>query len=331
VIPLRPLGLSEVLDGSISTTRKHWRTVLPLSLLVAVLTETTTTAITWLSQNESNKLAAVLVGLVGLLFTLLAGLVVTALLTIVVSKAVIGEPVSIGGAWQAARGRLWPLLGLSLLIGLITGGIVLVGAIPAIVLALVSTDNGDGGNGGVAALAVLGLVAAIVVAGWMYVRLSLAAPALMLERQGVLAALSRSRRLVRGSWWRIFGINLLGSVLTGLLAGVIAMPFRIAAGAGGGGGPLGGFVTDPNNPQSLGTLVIIAIGGVIGATLTTPIKAGIAVLLYVDQRIRREALDLELARAAGLPEYGGAGWAGQTPGHPAQPGPQGPTGPTGVA
>lgn len=35
--------------------------------------------------------------------------------------------------------------------------------------------------------------------------------------------------------------------------------------------------------------------------------------LYVDQRIRREALDLDLARAAGLQDYGTSA-AGTTPG-----------------
>ena len=48
------------------------------------------------------------------------------------------------------------------------------------------------------------------------------------------------------------------------------------------------------------SLVITAIGSVIALTVTMPISAGVAVLLYIDQRIRREALDLELARAAGL-------------------------------
>ncbi len=35
-------------------------------------------------------------------------------------------------------------------------------------------------------------------------------------------------------------------------------------------------------------------------------------LLYIDQRIRREALDLDLARAAGVPEHGSAA-LGTTP------------------
>ena len=41
----------------------------------------------------------------------------------------------------------------------------------------------------------------------------------------------------------------------------------------------------------------------IASAITYPIAAGVSVLLYIDQRIRREALDLELARAAGVPGY----------------------------
>ncbi len=39
VIPLRPLGVGEILDGAVSTMRTYWRTVLGISLTVAVLTE----------------------------------------------------------------------------------------------------------------------------------------------------------------------------------------------------------------------------------------------------------------------------------------------------
>jgi hypothetical protein len=43
-----------------------------------------------------------------------------------------------------------------------------------------------------------------------------------------------------------------------------------------------------------------AVGTILANTVTLPFAAAVAVLVYVDQRMRREALDLELARAAGL-------------------------------
>ena len=39
MIPLRPLGVGEILDGAVSTMRTYWRTVLGISLTVAVVTE----------------------------------------------------------------------------------------------------------------------------------------------------------------------------------------------------------------------------------------------------------------------------------------------------
>ncbi|GAA1984654.1 DUF7544 domain-containing protein [Kitasatospora viridis] len=310
VIPLRPLGVGEILDGAITTSRKHWRTVLPLSLGVAVLTQGTSVAIQWYAQsNDTPGLAAVLLLGVGFLISAVASLVMSALLTMVVSKAILGEPVTAGAAWRAARPQFWRLLGLSLLIALICVGIVVLGLLPALIIGLAS-DN----TSAAAATAVLGLLVAGLVATWMYVRLSLATPALMLEKQGIKAALARSRKLTRDSWWRIFGISVLGVVLTAIIAGLIAAPFTI--GAGVASNPFA-QLNDPNQPVTLSFLALLltGVGGVLGATITVPVRAGINVLLYVDQRIRREALDLELARAAGLPEYGGTGWAGQ-PGQP---------------
>lgn len=39
MIPLRPLGVGEILDGAVSTMRTYWRTVLGISLTVAVVTQ----------------------------------------------------------------------------------------------------------------------------------------------------------------------------------------------------------------------------------------------------------------------------------------------------
>lgn len=39
VIPLRPLGVGEILDGAVSTMRAHWRTVLGITLTVSVIAQ----------------------------------------------------------------------------------------------------------------------------------------------------------------------------------------------------------------------------------------------------------------------------------------------------
>ncbi|MFF7779196.1 hypothetical protein ACFZCG_32825 [Streptomyces tanashiensis] len=311
VIPLRPLGMGEILDGAVKTLRSYWRTVLAITVTVAVISQIAdilaqkflvpaapevnadATPAEQLEQSLDSAQAS-LIGLgPALLVTMMASLVSAALLTVVISRAVLGRPVSLGSAWQEARPRLLQLLGLTLLLAAMSVAIMSVGLVPGLMI---------GGAAGVA-LTIVGGLGAIVAVVWLMIRFNLASPALMLERRGVVPSLKRSAKLVQGSWWRIFGITLLTQLLIFLFAMIIAIPFTIigiAVDGEGFSGLLSGSATTFGWPF----LIVTGIGGVITSAVTYPISAGVTVLLYVDQRIRREALDLELARAAGLPGYG---------------------------
>lgn len=311
VIPLRPLGVGEILDGAVSTMRTYWRTILGISLTVAVITEVISVLVQGLALDSGNTAIledpdATLSEVTGVLGDLMLGSVVlyvivllgtvaaTALLTTVTSRAVLGRPVTIGEAWRDARPQLLRLLGLMCLLLLITAAVVTVGALPGLLVGLAG-----GGGGAAIALTVLGLLGAAVVAVWLMVRFSLSSAALMLEKQGIVKALSRSAKLVRGAWWRVFGIQVLAALLSGLVASIIVLPFTLIASAFSGDG-VTGFLESTGGNFGWTFLIISGIGSVIGRTITFPITAGVTVLLYIDQRIRREALDLDLARAAGL-------------------------------
>ncbi|MEU6992315.1 glycerophosphoryl diester phosphodiesterase membrane domain-containing protein [Streptomyces sp. NPDC046465] len=313
VIPLRPLGVGEILDGAVSTMRAHWRTVLGISLTVAVLTEIVVVLLQGLVLNESVDTEALddpsatvgeltramgdtmLSSGVVLAITLLGTIVATALLTMVTSRAVLGKPVTTTEAWRDSRPQLAKLFGLTLLIPLIGAAIITVGILPGLLIALAGPSDAG------ATLAVLGGLAAAVAALWIVVRLSLASPALMLEKQGIKKSLTRSAKLVHGSWWRVFGIQLLAAIIANVVASIIVIPFTFLAGAVSGDG-VTGFL-DSTGELGWTFLIVSGVGSVIGSMLTFPITAGVTVLLYIDQRIRREALDLELARAAGLPGH----------------------------
>ncbi|MGW0119519.1 glycerophosphoryl diester phosphodiesterase membrane domain-containing protein [Streptomyces sp. NPDC003327] len=313
VIPLRPLGVGEILDGAVKTLRTYWRPVLTITVTVAVLSQVVdilarrflVPAPAKLSANATPEEAlaymgdasrSALIGMgPGLLVMLMASLVSAALLTVVISRAILGKPVSVGSAWQEARPRLPQLLGLTLLLGVAAALVLGVGLLPGLLL---------GGVGG-AALVFLGGLGALVVVVWLMIRFSLASPALMLERQGVVPSLKRSAKLVQGSWWRIFGIILLTQLLIFVFTMIILIPFS-AIGIALDGEGFSGIVSGSTNEFGWPFLVATGIGGVIASAVTYPISAGVTVLLYVDQRIRREALDLDLARAAGVPGYGAA-------------------------
>ncbi len=310
VIPLRPLGVGEILDGAVSTMRAHWRTVLGLTLAVSVIAQTAiilvqryllpdppsidenATGSEALRQAADSLRTSLLDLAPSLLITMLATIFTTAVLTVVISRSVLGRPVTLADAWAEARPRLLPLLGLTLLLAVMAAAIMTVGLLPGFLL---------GDTAGVG-LAFLGLLAACVVLAWLMVRFCLASPALMLERQSITASMRRSAKLVRGAWWRTFGILALTWLLTLIVAVVIGIPFGIIALVVDGGG-MSAFLTDGANGFGWSFLIVSGIGDVVVATITYPLSAGVTALLYVDQRIRREALDLELARAAGLPGY----------------------------
>ncbi|MEU7009614.1 hypothetical protein [Streptomyces sp. NPDC046332] len=313
VIPLRPLGMGEILDGAVSTMRTYWRTVLAITVTVAVISQiadilvqrylvpepveinpdaSSSEAVAQLGDTLQRSLVA---SVPAILILLMATLVSAALLTVVISRAVLGRPVSIGAAWREARPRLLQLLGLTLLLPLMGAAIMLVALLPG-------TLVGDAAGGLLVALGALGGMVAIV---WLMVRFSLASPALMLERQGIVSSLKRSAKLVQGSWWRIFGITLLTQLLLFIMAMIIAIPFAIIGIAADGEG-ISGLLSGSTPEFGWTFLIITGIGGVVTNAIAYPISAGVTVLLYIDQRIRREALDLELARAAGVPGYGPA-------------------------
>jgi hypothetical protein len=316
VIPLRPLGVGEILDGAVSTMRTHWRTVLGISLAVSVITEIVVILLQGLVLDDNSATAntlndpsasigelsralgdAMLASVVVSVVTLLGTIAATALLTTVTSRAVLGKSVTAAEAWRDARPQLARLCGLTLLLPLIGFAIMAVGALPGILIAV---------GGAVApgtALAVLGGLGAGVAAVWITIRFSLASPALMLEKQSIRKSMSRSAKLVRGSWWRVFGIQLLAQIIAGIVASIVVIPFAILAAALSGNG-IGSLLDGSAGSPGWTFLIISGIGAVIGRMLTFPITAGVTVLLYIDQRIRREALDLDLARAAGLQDYG---------------------------
>ncbi|MEV6956668.1 hypothetical protein [Streptomyces sp. NPDC051183] len=303
VIPLRPLGMGEILDGAVATMRKHWRSVLPIALVVATVVQLCSVLIQKYALSELDlesepttlteafdTLGSLLLASGADLFIQLVGSVVaTAMLTMIFSRAVLGHTSSIGAAWRDARPQLLRLVGLTFILAL--GAILVIGVL-AVPGAIVDSYG----------LIFLGIFTGFGLVVWLWIALSLASPALMLEKAPVFKALTRSWKLVRGSWWRIFGITALTQLITGFISSIIVLPLTAVGAAFFGDGL--SSLAEGTGQDSWGYLILTAVGLVIALTITMPMQAGVTVLLYVDQRIRREALDLELARAAGVENYG---------------------------
>jgi len=149
------------------------------------------------------------------------------------ASALIGREVDVSASYQYAFSRLGGLIGLALLIALVVG---------------------------------VGFILLIIPGIIFLVFLAVAVPAFIIERLGVTASMSRSWKLVSGSWWHVLGVI----VVAGIIAGVI-----------------NGILTAIGGHTFLGVWILSAIAQLI----TAPFVALVGIVLYVDLRARHEGLD----------------------------------------
>lgn len=300
IVPLRPLTLGEIYDGAFRAIRSNPMVMFGLAIIViaagSVLQIGLMAAfIGYIEQAERtgslDELDAALgIGtLAGILLSSLAiglaTLVLEGLAIISVSESVIGRKIALADVWQRAKGRIWRLIGLSVLLGLATviaiGGAVLVMVVVSIAVVEATDDPWL-----LIILIPVMLVALFGAIAFFVIRLMFATPAIMLEDARVFASLSRSWQLTKGHFWRLFGIMLLTTVLVSILVNILAVPFSL----------IGSFFAAQD--QILLPLILSSIGQLVGSALSIPVMAAVLALLYVDVRMRKEGLDVELARAA---------------------------------
>jgi hypothetical protein len=235
---------------------------------------------------ETIGITALTVG-VSVLQHLLTTTVLSCLLIVAVDAAVRGRSLAPGEVWRRSRGRLPAVLGLSLLVLVALPALMVLLVLPGVLLLTV----GDLPTGYGAATAAVGIVLAIPCVLALYFGFwAVAAPALLLERLGVIAALRRSRRLVRRSFWRVAGIMVLTAILSSVIGQIIQVPFGLLGVIGSAVAGAGGF------SAVLTQLVVGNIGAIISGAVLYPFSAAVTALLYLDLRIRHEGLDVELMR-----------------------------------
>lgn len=302
IIPLRPLGLGDFFGAAFAYIRANPASTLLPALVVAIVLQlvqfgaqgllgVTASAATALGDVPGylgrSLTASGIVTVIGLVLSAaLAGVLIT-----VLRGALVGRRTDLGTAWRAVRSRVPGLMGVVVLSFLVVAVIAVVGFGVAVGIGLAV------GRGAGLAIGVLLAIATFVVLVYVAVVLSMATPAYVMEEIGVVAALNRSRALVRGAWWPVFGVLLLAGLLFGAAAGVLEL---IVGVIGVATSVTPGALTTavPTPDLGVGFMIAAAVVAVFVTTFGSPFVGGITALLYVDQRIRRERFDLDLARAA---------------------------------
>ncbi|QYJ04061.1 hypothetical protein KUV85_17325 [Nocardioides panacisoli] len=310
-IPLRPLTLGAIYDGAFRIIRFNPKATVGAAVLVTAIANLipvlVTAAMTFalsvpfegVMTEDPETLdeisTADVAGLVALVSSLFLGAVatwfgmvfVTGMVAHVARAAAVGRRLSLGEAWRATRGKRWRLVGLNVVLslGLLVGFTAY--ALLWVVLVVAGTDP--------LLLLGFGLVsvpALLVALFWFWIRVYyLPVPALMLEDVGVFGAIGRGYRLTSRQFWRTFGIALLTWLLTTIAGQVLSTPVSLV-----------GQLLALAVPE-YGWLVLVltnSLAYVLLYAFVAPFTSAVVALQYLDQRMRKEAHDVELMRDAGL-------------------------------
>jgi hypothetical protein len=215
---------------------------------------------------------------------LLGGLFVTA-----ASRGILGRTAAPGEVWHLSRPRVPRLLALALVVCLALAAILVAGATPGVLLVL---DNQDAGP----PVLFLGLAGAAVLFLWRGVSWSLAGAALILEDQPVRTALKRSSLLVRTCWWRVLGVQLAAALVAFLVVAALTAGERLLLGDRLSPATANADGTVSGHTVTWAPVLIAAAFATAIQVVVMPFVATVTALQYLDQRMRREGLDIQLAR-----------------------------------
>ncbi len=305
---MRPLGFGTLLWAPFQVLRRNPKATFGSALLVqagvALIAVVIVGLVSYfaLERVESSPLedrdalqagatlSIVLSAIVPLALAVVASALLQGVIVIEVARATLGEKMRLGSLWRAVLPRLWPLVLWTLMLS--SGLIAALALVAGLVVFFISL--GGVGVGLAVVTGVLGAITLLAVGIGLFTKTSLVPSVIVLERLGIRAAVGRSWSLTRGYFWRTFGVQFLVSTVVNVVAQIVTTPLSLLFGAALS-------VVDPNAafdaylPSVILYGLTILIGLVLGAVAAV-VQSAATALIYIDLRMRKEGLDLELAR-----------------------------------
>jgi hypothetical protein len=279
---LRPMDIASLLDSAFALYRRHFALLAGIAVILGVpesiinalisaltFARTATTSSTGSLNIVSFRSAAPAgTGIVGVAF----GAIITGAIAYAVARIYLGEPVTVESAYRGVGMRGFLRLIGAILLGALIG--ILLFLIPAVLL-IVGIVSGFALLDGVAAI----LFFAAALAGlYLFVMWQFVPQAIVVEGHGVVDAFRRSWHLVEGTWWRVFGIYLVLSIMVGILGSIV-------------GGIAGGILAVSGGDR--GAIFLAQLIAQFVTVLITPFQLCAMTLLFFDLRVRKEGFDLE--------------------------------------
>ena len=286
---IRPLSTGEVLDRTISLYGGNFwlcTGIASLSALVSLLSGAS--RLIYLQVYHLSPLTSFMNSVPIALITIFWGLIAVlayglshAALTWGLGCTYLGRAATLGGALSVVRRHVWRYPGLVILQWVVAGW-------PTIAAYVVMAVGGGvlaarGGNSAVPGAIVIGIGALLVLVSFpfsilRYLRLALSMPASVLEDLAIRPALQRSRALLPDRKGRVFVIF--------LLAGALYLPLSTVAG-------VMALMSVRGAVSFIATQATTLLLTFASALLIQPLFSAAFVVLYYDERVRREGFDIQ--------------------------------------
>ena len=307
-LALRPMSTSQVLDRTFYLYRNNFvlfagiAVITPALQLIAQLIQLRIFGLLVMPQQPESMTPQFMQAL---LVRAMISLVVSSILVIVgttlassatafaVSMVHLGKTTTIAESYGRIKSIFWRILRLLCTIIFYSFGPLILSYVFLLGLFLGITFMLKGGSPQAFAalvllgsLLTLGLLLGSVV--WMFFalcRYALAVAACTLEKLPVRQSIARSKFLTQGAKGRILGIILLTWIMNFILAYALQLPALLINKS---------VVFTAKTQLSMASMAWIHIANFLGGSIAGPITTIALVLVYYDQRVRKEAFDLQV-------------------------------------
>src|SRR5579883_747629 len=308
-VQLRPLALGEMLDHSFNLYRRDFVLFFGVSMLPALLILIVSLAVDVVGAFLGNTIpgrtplpgrnglpdfsslmivylvigafAGVMAYYVGIAFSQAAG-------TRALSSVYLGNKVTITSAFSNIGrifGRVLGIIGLVALLGIVP---MLVFLGMGVGTFLMRNSLSTVSIVALVVFAVFGLAGSLVLAIFISLRYAVAVPTCVIENRAIGDSLRRSSFLMRGNYVNAFVIFLLVGLISMVIGWIFQMPIQIAV------------LLLFRNSTWLGNL-LVHLSQFISTALVAPFQIIAISLLYYDERIRKEAFDIQfMMRESGM-------------------------------
>ena len=257
---LRPLSTGELLDRTFSLYRNHFVLfvgIFALPHLCVLAFQCLSFALQTPGSSPRNVLVISVLGLIAAVLSMVVAAAAQAATVVAVSQVHLDRPAGVMDSFSKVKHQIIGVIGLSLKIGIFVGLWSLLFIVPGILKAI----------------------------EW-----SLAVPAKVLEDKSASEAMARSSELSQGNRGRIFVIWFLFMVLSIGVSMLFQWPIQIGARSSGGN-------ISPVRNVAVVWQVASLIATFFSQCLVGPLATIAFSLVYYDERVRKEAFDLQLMMA----------------------------------